>query len=194
MKHYLLPQEGQFYKANMHTHTTISDGDFTPEEIKRLYMENGYSIVAYTDHEVMMSHNDLTDEDFLAINGVETITSDKWPGGYCYNKTYHINFYAKSPDITHCPTLSANNIWPAHAKVYATQEMIDHPYKNHYSIAGVNDAIKRATRRGSSFASTIRCGPASIIPIIWASRVCGAWSFITPAVIAAASTIPRSPW
>lgn len=148
MKHYLLPQEGQFYKANMHTHTTISDGDFTPEEIKRLYMENGYSIVAYTDHEVMMSHNDLTDEDFLAINGVETITSDKWPGGYCYNKTYHINFYAKSPDITHCPTLSANNIWPAHAKVYATQEMIDHPYKNHYSIAGVNDAIKRATEAG----------------------------------------------
>jgi len=61
MKHYLLPDQGQFYKANMHTHTTISDGKFTPEEIKQLYMEKGYSIVAYTDHEVMMSNNDLTD-------------------------------------------------------------------------------------------------------------------------------------
>ena len=148
MKHYLLPENGNFYKANMHTHTKISDGAFTPEEIKKKYSEAGYSIVAFTDHEVMVSQNHLTDENFLAINAVETITSDKWHGGYCYNKTYHINFYAKSPDITHCPVLSAKNIWQEHTKAYATPEMIEHPYKNHYSIAGVNDAIRRANAAG----------------------------------------------
>ena len=148
MKKYLLPESGQFYKANLHTHTTISDGAHSPEEIKRIYSENGYSIVAFTDHEVMMPKNHLTDENFLAINAVETITSDKWNGGYCYNKTYHLNFYAKKPDITHCPVLSAKNIWPEHTKVYATEEMIQNPYKNHYSIAGVNDAIKKATDAG----------------------------------------------
>jgi hypothetical protein len=111
-------------------------------------MEHGYSVVAFTDHEVMVSQNHLTDENFLAINAVETITSDKWHGGYCYNKTYHINFYAKDPEITHCPVLSAKNIWQEHTKAYATQEMIDHPYKNHYSIAGVNDAIQKANDAG----------------------------------------------
>ena len=148
MKQYLLPENGNFYKANMHTHTNISDGAFTPEEIKKKYSEAGYSIVAFTDHEVMVSQNHLTDAHFLAINAVETITSDKWPGGYCYNKTYHINFYAKSPDITHCPVLSAKNIWQEHTKAYATPEMIEHPYKNHYSIAGVNDAIQKAKAAG----------------------------------------------
>ena len=29
----LLPESG-YYKANLHCHTTISDGEFTPEEIK----------------------------------------------------------------------------------------------------------------------------------------------------------------
>ena len=148
MKKHLIPADGRFYKANMHTHTTISDGHYTPEQIKEEYKGNGYSIVAFTDHEVMIPQNHLTDADFLAINAVETITSDKWAGGYCYNKTYHINFYAKRPDITCCPVLSFNNIWPPHTKEYATEEMKEHPYKNHYSIAGVNDAIKRATDAG----------------------------------------------
>lgn len=148
MKRYLLPESGRFYKANLHTHTNISDGCFSPEEIKALYTEKGYSIVAFTDHEVMVPQNHLTDESFLAINGVETITSDKWHGGYCYNKTYHLNFYAKDPNAVHCPVLSVKNIWQEHTKAYATEEMTLHPYKNHYSIAGVNDAIQKANAAG----------------------------------------------
>ena len=35
MKKYLLPKEGNFYKANLHCHTTISDGRMTVEETKR---------------------------------------------------------------------------------------------------------------------------------------------------------------
>ncbi len=49
MKKYLLPESGKFYKANLHLHTTISDGRMTPEEVKQAYMEQGYSLLAYTD-------------------------------------------------------------------------------------------------------------------------------------------------
>ena len=40
MKKYLLPESGNFYKANLHCHTTVSDGSMTPEEVKAHYMAN----------------------------------------------------------------------------------------------------------------------------------------------------------
>ena len=49
-KIYLIPETGTFYKANLHCHTIHSDGRLTPEEVKKAYMEAGYSVVAYTDH------------------------------------------------------------------------------------------------------------------------------------------------
>ena len=42
MRKYLLPKEGKFYKANLHCHTNLSDGDFTPEEIKEMYLRAYY--------------------------------------------------------------------------------------------------------------------------------------------------------
>ena len=33
MKKYLLPPGGQFYKANLHCHTTCSDGNLSPEAV-----------------------------------------------------------------------------------------------------------------------------------------------------------------
>lgn len=77
MKKYLLPEGGNFYKANLHCHSTISDGKWTVEEIKRNYMAAGYSIIAYTDHHVFVTHNDLTDANFLALNGYEISVDEK---------------------------------------------------------------------------------------------------------------------
>ena len=71
MKKYLLPEGGRFYKANLHCHSTVSDGRWTPEEIKNNYKEHGYSVVAYTDHDVFVTHNELADESFLPMNGYE---------------------------------------------------------------------------------------------------------------------------
>ena len=70
MKKILLGKHA-FYKANLHTHTNISDGQMSPQEIKSIYKEKGYFVVAFTDHEVFVPHNDLTDENFLAINSYE---------------------------------------------------------------------------------------------------------------------------
>ena len=71
MKKYLITNEGNFYKANLHCHTTISDGRMTPEEVKNAYKEQGYSIVAYTDHDVFIPHPELCEDGFLALNGFE---------------------------------------------------------------------------------------------------------------------------
>ena len=40
----------KWWKGNLHTHTTCSDGRKTPEEVIRLYREAGYDFLALTDH------------------------------------------------------------------------------------------------------------------------------------------------
>ena len=97
MKKYLLPREGKFYKANMHCHTNISDGKNTPEEIKAAFKEKGYSIVAFTDHEIMIPHTDLADEDFLPITAYEIQLRDWNTPPNCL-KLYHMNVYSPDPD------------------------------------------------------------------------------------------------
>ena len=68
---YLISPDKKQYKANLHCHSTYSDGAKTPEELKEMYRAHGYSILAITDHETPQSHTDLTDEDFLMLTGYE---------------------------------------------------------------------------------------------------------------------------
>ncbi|MFH1377680.1 MAG: sugar-binding protein [Planctomycetota bacterium] len=49
------------YKANFHTHTTMSDGDGTPAEVIDRYVELGYSILALTDHDNVGPKNNKED-------------------------------------------------------------------------------------------------------------------------------------
>ena len=43
IKH-LLPAVPKYFKTNLHTHTTISDGKLSPEEVKELYKSKGYQV------------------------------------------------------------------------------------------------------------------------------------------------------
>lgn len=38
------------FKSALHTHSTLSDGDFSPDEVIRLYKEAGFDVLAFTDH------------------------------------------------------------------------------------------------------------------------------------------------
>ena len=97
MKKYLLPKEGFFYKANLHCHSNFSDGQWSVEEIKENYKAQGYSIVAFTDHNLFLSHSYLTDNSFLALNGVEININDEiYPDKY--GKTCHICMIALDED------------------------------------------------------------------------------------------------
>ncbi len=98
MRKYLLPETGNFYKANLHCHSVISDGKLTVEQLKEAYMKEGYSIIAYTDHSQYVSHNDLSDENFLAINSYEEDISDWAVKDSRFRRCYHFNCYDKDPD------------------------------------------------------------------------------------------------
>jgi len=94
MKKLLLSKEkGNFYKANLHCHTVYSDGLLTPQEIKELYKSMGYSVVAFTDHNIMIPHLELCDETFLALNGYELNISET-KKDFSQAKSCHINLVA----------------------------------------------------------------------------------------------------
>lgn len=145
MRQYLLPQNGNFYKANMHVHTTVSDGKMTPEETKRIYMEKGYSIVAFTDHEVIVPHNDLTDEDFLSLTGYE-ISIFESLGGKKDIRVYHLNLISKDPDNDISSAFCLMDI--DQDRQYVTEAMMQYNYPRFYSQECVNDIIANANKEG----------------------------------------------
>ena len=98
MRKYLLSKEGSFYKANLHCHTTVSDGCMTPEEVKKHYKEKGYSIIAFTDHDVLVPHPELEDKDFLPLNGYEMEINEETDTEFRFKKTCHMCLIAVEPD------------------------------------------------------------------------------------------------
>ena len=147
MKRWLLPENGRFYKANLHLHTTVSDGRYTPEEVKQKYRERGYSILAFTDHEVFVPHNDLSDGDFLALNAHE-IAIDEFAGGGRYQRTYHLNFYAKSRDTALSPVFSESRVDCKSSLALITDEMRRYDARAEYSVESVNDLIRLGNENG----------------------------------------------
>ena len=70
MKRYLLDPQKNCYKANLHCHSSVSDGRLTPEELKAAYKSLGYSVVAYSEHDIMVQNHHLRDEDFLPLTAI----------------------------------------------------------------------------------------------------------------------------
>jgi hypothetical protein len=62
---------GQWYKGNLHTHTTESDGRLSPEEVVRRYREEGYDFLALTDHGKVTQVEGGSDDGFLLLLGTE---------------------------------------------------------------------------------------------------------------------------
>lgn len=144
MKQYLIPEQGNFYKANMHMHTTVSDGRMTPEETKEEYLKRGYSIVAFTDHQVLLPHNDLTDERFLAITSTE-IDFNEHGSPYGFIKTYHLNLYSRDPNQTRYSAFTAKTV--KHPE-FAPADMLDYNYPKDYDIELINRTIEKAHEEG----------------------------------------------
>ena len=47
---YLDEQGRRWFRGNLHTHTTVSDGVKSPQEAANIYREKGYDFLAFTDH------------------------------------------------------------------------------------------------------------------------------------------------
>ena len=148
MRKYLLPEGGNFYKSNLHVHTTVSDGEMTPEEVKRVYSERGYSIVAYTDHEIMQPQPQLTDEGFLAITSTEIHVNTRYDCDFGYVKTYHLNIYSPEENRSAFNTFDRARFWLNHSLDYITPEQEKINYDRVYSVDCVNEMIEMAKSEG----------------------------------------------
>ena len=59
------------YRANLHTHSTTSDGKFTPNEVAALYAKEGYDVLCMTDHHRTNRIADIDPHGMLLLSGVE---------------------------------------------------------------------------------------------------------------------------
>ncbi len=75
--------EGDWLKGNLHTHTTLSDGQQTPQERVAAYEGRGYDFLALTDHERLADLSRLSSDRLIIIPGIETVCSNPTDGpGY----------------------------------------------------------------------------------------------------------------
>lgn len=64
----------KWYKGALHCHTTVSDGDSTPQEVADWHRKHGYDFIVITDHDRYTDVNALglnRDRNFLVIPGEE---------------------------------------------------------------------------------------------------------------------------
>jgi len=151
MKKYLLPENGNFYKANLHCHTTVSDGKLTPEQVKEEYIKKGYSVIAYTDHDIMIPHDELDSENFLALHGYEMEMPDRTTELAKARKTCHICLIATDPENLKQVCWHREKYLFGHAPEYKHLVKFDESlpdFERSYTTECVNEIIKTAKKNG----------------------------------------------
>lgn len=155
MRKYLLPPNGRFYKANLHSHSSCSDGGLSPEAMKAKYKQKGYSVLAVSDHDALHSHNELTEDDFLMLTAYEiSIRDDADPTPHAFRKVVDINLLAKEPDnLTQIGYHPETVQWLIDRGKMTQQEVDDIKYAGElrdlkYYPANMNKIIKTANENG----------------------------------------------
>ncbi len=119
MRKYLLPADGKPIKANLHCHSTYSDGKYTVEHLKKIYEEKGYGVVAFSDHNRLLPHPELRSDGFVPLTATEIDVNGP------EERTYHLNFFSADPDRTEFPEIDRI-----------------------YGVDGVNEIIRRGNEAG----------------------------------------------
>lgn len=149
-KKILLDSKKNFYKGNMHCHSTLSDGNMTPEELKEAYKSKGYSFLAITDHEFVKSHKELDDDEFIAITSAEYSIKQFPEQSTLKNfnmKVCHLNFYAKEQDNenTICYNSVLDHYTTGELREKLTKQL---DWERIYGADGINKLIKCANDNG----------------------------------------------
>jgi hypothetical protein len=96
---------GQWYKGNLHTHSTESDGQASPQQLVDMYAENAYDFLAITDHVK------LTDPAALDAKGLLLIPGSELHGGQAeLGQHYHIVVLGLREPVTYPETATAQEI------------------------------------------------------------------------------------
>jgi len=82
---------GRFWRGNLHTHSTRSDGVLSPEEVCRRYAAEGYDFLALTDHFVGLWGYPIVDTLPMRTNRFTTILGAELHSGAMANgELWHI--------------------------------------------------------------------------------------------------------
>ena len=143
----LLPKVSKYYKTALHCHTNISDGGPTPEEMKEFYKAKGYQVLCITDHNIIVDHSALNEEDFLMLTGAEYNINEagNWAEQRFWMKTYHLNFIAKRPDNLWQPYLPR---YPKDTSRHYLDLVTDGGFPYDYAMDNINAMIAEANRQG----------------------------------------------
>ncbi|MCR5041947.1 MAG: PHP domain-containing protein [Clostridia bacterium] len=147
MRKYLLPENGNFYKANLHAHSTLSDGRLTPRELKDIYKAHGYSVLSLTDHEFMKSHHDLTDPDFLMMTGFEMGFGEDKPWNE-FPKCCHVCFVALNEDEENQPCFHRSKYLSDERLREATFDENEPDFEREYTPECINRAMRFGREKG----------------------------------------------
>ncbi len=145
-KEYLLNPQENDYKANLHCHTVLSDGGRTPQQVKEQYMEKGYSVVAYTDHDVFIRHNDLTDDNFVALNSFEAEWVDWKETVPTKRRTTHLCMIALDKDIRFQPCYHREKhlyFSPESSRELVEFDQNEPDFEREYGPENINEFIKK---------------------------------------------------
>ena len=98
---------GRFWRGNLHTHSTLSDGVLAPEEVCRRYRDEGYDFLALTDHFVGHFGYPIADTLPFRTNRFTTILGAELHSGAMRNgELWHILAVGLPPDFapSHTPS------------------------------------------------------------------------------------------
>lgn len=92
---------GQFWRGNLHTHSTRSDGVLPPEEVCRRYRAEGYDFLALTDHFSGKYGYPIVDTQAYRTNSFTTILGAELHSGRMENgELWHILAVGLPQDFT----------------------------------------------------------------------------------------------
>ena len=148
MKKDLLPADGRFYKANLHAHSTISDGRLTPAELKEAYKSRGYSVLSITDHDLMVPHHDLTDPDFLMLTGFEMEFDEPRRPWRTDPKTCHLCMVALNENTELQPCWHRTKYVGESGRALIKFDPAEPDFEREYTPECVNEAIRICKEKG----------------------------------------------
>ena len=144
---YLIDPNKKQFKANFHSHSTHSDGNLTPEEMKAAYKAHGYSILCISDHETTNDFSHMTEPDFLMLTGYEAYIRPKYAFDP-FTSEVHLNLLARDPHNVGIVYFDPNSCR------YLTDEQKEAAVKvgplipRQYTVEFVNDFIRCAKENG----------------------------------------------
>lgn len=145
----LLSSQKKQFKANLHCHSTYSDGSLSPMALKTAYKQHGYHILCISDHESPREHTALTDEDFLLLTGYEAyIRPDAGCAYDVFASEIHLNLFARDP---YNETLICYN--PAYCKYLSAAQQASlakagSQRTREYTVDYINEFIQTACENG----------------------------------------------